>query len=83
MANEQRRMHEQDITWDDYVALAEQPDFMQNYRDQIFFVTDIEFSEAIVYLLDKVNNLTDRYNRLVTAYQQEHPEFDPDVEEGS
>ena len=68
MANEQRRMHEQDITWDDYVALAEQPDFMQNYRDQIFFVTDIEFSEAIVYLLDKVNNLTDRYNRLVTAY---------------
>ena len=79
MANEQRRMHETDITWDDYVALAEDPNFMENYSDQIFFVKDIEFSDAIEYLLNKVNNLTERYNTLIAAYQEDHPEFDPDA----
>lgn len=81
MANEQRKMHEQDITWDDYVALAEQPDFMNQYRDQIFFVTDIEFSDAVEYLLNKVNELMIKYDRLVAAYQEDHPDFDPDAEE--
>ena len=79
MANEQRKMHEQDITWDNYVALAEQPDFINNYRDQIFFVTDIEFSDAVEYLLNKVNELMTRYNKLIVAYQEDHPDFDPDA----
>ena len=81
MANEQRKMHEQDITWDNYVALAEQPDFINNYRDQIFFVTDIEFSDAVEYLLNKVNELMTRYNKLIVAYQEDHPDFDPDAVE--
>lgn len=81
MANEQRKMHEQDITWDDYVALAEQPDFMNQYRDQIFFVTDIEFSDAVEYLLNKVNELMIKYDRLVATYQEDHPDFDPNAEE--
>ena len=68
MANEQRKVHEQDITWDDYVALAEQPGFINNYKDQIFFVTDIEFSDAVDYLLNKVNELMIKYDRLVAAY---------------
>lgn len=79
MANEQRKMHEQDITWDDYVALAEQPGFINNYKDQIFFVTDIEFSDAVDYLLNKVNELMIKYDRLVAAYQEDHPDFDPDA----
>lgn len=81
MANEQRKMHEQDITWDDYVALAEQPGFNNQYKDQIFFVTDIEFSDAVEYLLNKVNELMIKYDKLVTAYQEDHPDFDPDAEE--
>ena len=79
MANEQRKIHEQDITWDDYVALAEQPGFINNYKDQIFFVTDIEFSDAVDYLLNKVNELMIKYDRLVAAYQEDHPDFDPDA----
>jgi len=68
MANEQRKMHEENITWDDYVALAEQPNFMNEYKDQIFFVTDIEFSDAVEYLLNKVNELMIKYDKLVAAY---------------
>ena len=81
MANEQRKMHEQDITWDDYVALAEQPGFINNYKDQIFFVTDIEFSDAVDYLLNSVNELMIKYDKLVAAYQEDHPNFDPDATE--
>ena len=81
MANEQRKMHEQDITWDDYVALAEQPGFINNYKDQIFFVTDREFSDAVDYLLNKVNELMIKYDKLVAAYQEDHPNFDPDATE--
>ena len=81
MANEQRKMHEQDITWDDYVALAKQPNFMNQYKDQIFFVTDIEFSDVVEFLLNKVNELITKYDKLVAAYQKDHPEFDPDAED--
>ena len=81
MADEQRAMHEVDITWDEYVELASDPNFMVDYKDQIFFVKDVEFSDVLDYLLDKVNTLTDKYNRLVAAYQEIDPDFDPDAEE--
>lgn len=90
MVDEQRELHdvdihgihETDITWDQYVELASDPNFMIDYKDQIFFVKDVEFSDVIDYLLDKVNTLTDKYNRLVAAYQAEVDlDFDPDAEE--
>lgn len=84
MAVGDHKPHENDITWAEYLALVAEygPDFLEEYKDSIFFVKDISYDGVIRYLTSKISTLEAKYNRLLAAYQADHPDFNPNEEEG-
>lgn len=78
MAMGDHNVHNDDLTWEEYTELVEEygEDFLNEYKDVIFFITDVSSSDIINTLINRVAALQSKYDRLVAAYKQDHPEFD-------
>ena len=81
MAMGDHNVHNDDLTWAEYTELVEEygEDFLNEYKDVIFFITDVSSSDIINILINRVAALQSKYDRLVAAYKQDHPEFDEET----
>ena len=78
MAMGDHQPHEEDMTWAQYQALVEEygEDFLVEYKDSVFFITDISLNNIIKSLNQRVAALQQKYNALLAAYKVDHPEFE-------